>query len=78
MRNSEHLIRLRIKEVAKEKGISMGKLSRTADVTYRTIKRIYSDPYYSITTTTLDRIAQALGVPSRDLLVDEETPKEGM
>jgi DNA-binding Xre family transcriptional regulator len=66
------MIRLKIKEVAKEKGFSMGKLSRTADVSYTTIKAIYSDPYYSITTYTLDKIATALDVDPRELIAPTE------
>jgi hypothetical protein len=38
-------VRLRVKEVAKEKGISMGKLQRDADVAYNTVKRMFKDPY---------------------------------
>ena len=46
-------VRFRVKEVAREKGISMGKLQRSADVAYNTIKRMYRDPYYITTTETL-------------------------
>ncbi len=62
------MIRLRVKEVAKEKGISMGKLSRTADIAYNTIKRIYSDPYRDVSMHTLDKLARALGVPAEELI----------
>jgi DNA-binding Xre family transcriptional regulator len=40
-------------------------------VAYRTIKRIYDDPYYSITITTLGRIAQALEVDPSELVEDD-------
>ncbi len=36
-------VRLRVKEVAKEKGMSMGKLQRDADVAYNTVKRMFKD-----------------------------------
>lgn len=65
-------VRLRVKEVAKEKGISMGKLHRQADVSYKTIKRIYSDPFYATTTITLGKLAKVLGVPPGTLI--EEAP----
>lgn len=68
MRKQEQMVRLKIREIAESKHISMGKLSRTADVSYNTIKRIYDDPYYSITTTTLDKIARALDVTISDLI----------
>ncbi len=64
------MVRLRVKEVAREKGVSMGKLSRTADVAYNTIRAIYRDPYREVTTTTLAKIAKALGVSVNDLLED--------
>ena len=66
------MVRLRIKEVAKEKGMSMGKLSRTSDVSYNTIKKIYTDPYYAINIITLDKLANALGVPIAELI--EQVP----
>jgi len=66
------MIRLRVKEVAKEKGISMGKLSRTADIAYNTIKRIYADPYRDVSMYTLDKIAHALNVEIAELI--EQVP----
>jgi DNA-binding Xre family transcriptional regulator len=64
------MIRLRVKEVAQEKGVSQGKLSRMANVDPKTIKNIYHDPLVDIRLSTLARIAQALGVPSCDLIED--------
>jgi DNA-binding Xre family transcriptional regulator len=65
-------IRLRVKEVAKEKGFSMGKLQRDADVAYNTVKRMFKDPYYITTTETLGKLARALGVQPGELI--EEIP----
>jgi DNA-binding Xre family transcriptional regulator len=65
-------IRLRIKEVARKKGFSMGKLQRDADVAYNTVKRMYKNPYHVITTETLGEIARALGVSPGELI--EEVP----
>src|SRR5438874_10872443 len=67
-------VRLRVKEVAREKGISMGKLHRQADVSYKTIKRIYSDPFYATTTVTIGKLAKVLGVPPGELI--EEVPDD--
>jgi DNA-binding Xre family transcriptional regulator len=67
-------IRLRIKEVARKKGVSMGKLQRDADVAYNTVKRMYKNPYHVITTETLGKLARALGVPPGELI--EEVPDE--
>ena len=66
------VVRLRVKEVAKEKGFSMGKLQRDADVAYNTVKRMFKDPYYITTTETLGKLARALGVQPGDLI--EEIP----
>ena len=64
------MIRLRVKEIARQKGMSMGKLSRVADVSYKTVKRLYDDPTYSATLPILERLARALGVPTADLIED--------
>ena len=69
------MVRLRVKEIAKQKGISMGKLSRAADISYRTIQRIYNDRAYIPTIPTLEKIAKVLGVPTGQLL--EDVPDEG-
>lgn len=52
----------------------MGKLHRQADVSYKTIKRIYSDPFYATTTITLGKLAKVLGVPPGELI--EEVPDD--
>ncbi len=64
------MVRLRIKEIAEAKGFNMSSLSRASDVSFNTIKRIYRDPYKEVTTTTLERIAKALGVPTSELIED--------
>jgi DNA-binding Xre family transcriptional regulator len=68
------MIRLRVKEVAQEKGFSQGRLSRVANIDENTLKRIYRDPHAIITTETLDKLAKALGVPSSELI--EDVPDE--
>jgi DNA-binding Xre family transcriptional regulator len=65
-------VRLRVKEIAKQKGFSMGKLQREADIAYNTVKRMYKDPYYITTTETLGKLAKALGVSPGELV--EEVP----
>ena len=51
----------------------MSRLQRSADIAYRTIKLIYRDPYRDINLSTLDKIANALGVHICDLI--DETPE---
>jgi DNA-binding Xre family transcriptional regulator len=62
------MIRLKVKEVAAEKKMSMRKLAATADIAYNTLRTIYRDPYRQVTTGTLDRLAQALGVDASALI----------
>ena len=62
------MIRLRIKEVAEEKGISIAKLARKADLDSKTVYRIANDPYAEISTITLGRLAEALEVSVKDLV----------
>ena len=70
------MIRLKVKEVAQQQGMSMGRLSHTAGVAYNTIRTIYKDPYRQVTTATLDKIARALGVPVTELI--EDVPGDGI
>ncbi len=65
------MVKLRIKEIAAEKGVSMRRLSKRSEVTYRTIQRIYNDPDYMPTLPTLEHIARGLGVSIADLIVED-------
>ncbi len=64
------MIRIRLKEVAEEKGLSMTKLSQRSEVSYNTVKSLFRDPYRPISTEVLERLAKALGVSPLDLLED--------
>jgi len=64
------MIRLRVKEVAEAKGVSRLRLSRIADVNYKTIQGIWRDPYREISIRTLEKLARALKVPSAELIED--------
>ncbi|HAE82092.1 MAG TPA: XRE family transcriptional regulator [Ktedonobacter sp.] len=64
------MLRLKVKDIARERGLSMGKLSRLADVDYTTIKRMFDDANYSPTIETLWKIKRVLQV-SLDELVEE-------
>lgn len=65
-----YMLRLRVQEVAQEKGVSMSKLSLMADVNYKTSQTIWRNPYHGLNTITLNKIAQALGVPTSELIED--------
>ncbi len=64
------MVRLRVRDIAEQKGMSMSKLSRISDVNYKTIQHIWRDPYQGINTKTLERIAKALGVATSELIED--------
>ena len=62
------MVRLKVREVAEAKGMSMARLARRADIDYKTVQRIYRDPLREVTTTTLDKLAKALGVNVNELI----------
>ena len=64
------MVRLRVREIAEKRGMSMSKLSRISDVNYKTIQQIWRDPYQGINTKTLERIAKELGVANSELIED--------
>ncbi len=68
------MIRLKVKEIATQQGISQGRLARMADMDVKTLKRIYRNPYAEVSSFTLDKLAQALGVDASELI--ESVPDE--
>jgi transcriptional regulator with XRE-family HTH domain len=68
------MARLKIKELAEERGYNMSSLSRKADVSFSTVKRLWRDPHRPIKTDILEKIARALGVPL-SALFDEDEPE---
>ena len=62
-----NMVRLRVKELAQERGISMSKLSRIADVSYKTIQLMYRYPDHGFNSKTLERVAAALHVSMGEL-----------
>ncbi|MBX5459366.1 MAG: helix-turn-helix transcriptional regulator [Thermogemmatispora sp.] len=67
------MLRLRVKEVAQQKNMSMHRLSLKSEVSYHVIREIFINPYKPVSTYTLDRIAEALDVPITALI--EDVPK---
>ena len=67
----------RSRKLLKEKGLSMAKLGRMADLNQRTIQSIYNDPYRDVAYSTLVKLARALNVTVDDLteeIPDDDTP----
>lgn len=69
--------RLRVKEVAEQKGFNQASLARKADIDFKTVKRLFRDPYHDVSLYILNKIAQALEVPTSALLEDvpDDAPK---
>ncbi|HEU0002244.1 MAG TPA: helix-turn-helix transcriptional regulator [Ktedonobacteraceae bacterium] len=66
---ASNMVRIKVKEIAKSKGISQSKLSRLADVNVSTLQRIYRNPTdTNINIFTLEKIAKALGVDVSELI----------
>ncbi|HLG75558.1 MAG TPA: helix-turn-helix transcriptional regulator [Ktedonobacteraceae bacterium] len=68
------MIRLKVKEIAERRKISMTRLSRIADVNYKTVRAMFFDPHRDVAYSTLLKVARALDVRVEDLA--EEVPDE--
>ena len=63
--------RLRIKELAEQRGLTQSKLMRMADLNMKTVQGLYREPYrINVAYLTLEKIAKALDV-SIDALFEE-------
>ena len=62
------MLRLKVKELAEERGYNMSSLSRASDVSFTTIKRFFRNPYSYANTDTLEKIALTLDVEVGDLI----------
>lgn len=67
-------LRLKVKEIAEGKNLSMAMVSHKSLLTINTVRSIYRNPYRTVNTDTLVRLADALEVSVFDLL--EEVPDE--
>jgi transcriptional regulator with XRE-family HTH domain len=57
----------------------MAKLSRLSDISYKTIQKVWRNPYHEASLSTLNRIAKVLNVLATELLEDipeEQVPEE--
>lgn len=68
------MVRLKVKEIAQEKGISQRQLFLRSGVDIKRIRQIYSDPYTIVTTETLGKLAKVLQVDVSELI--ESVPEE--
>lgn len=62
------MIRLRIKEVARQRGVSQRQLVLRSGLDIRIVQRVMRNDNTNITLITLDKLAKALGVDPRELI----------
>src|SRR5258708_16722489 len=65
--NRSVVIRLRIREVAEQKGVTRTQLSRRAEVNYATVQAVWNDPYHDLSIKLLEKISVALSCNIADL-----------
>ena len=60
--------RLRVKEVATEKYVSMTGLHKKSNVAYTTVRKVFRNPYSKVHLNTINRLAEVLEVEVGDLI----------
>ena len=63
-------VRLKVWEIAEQKGYNISTLSRKSDVGLSTVRRLWHDPYRDVDFYVLERIAKALEVPVTAFIED--------
>lgn len=65
--------RLRVKELAEQRGITQSKLMRIADLNMKTVQGLYREPYrINVAYLTLEKVAKALDVSIDELFEEVE------
>jgi predicted transcriptional regulator len=67
---------LRVKEVLEEKGISMGRFSREANIPLNLVRRMVKDPTYQPRLDTLAKAARYLKVDASALYIEDNDGQE--
>lgn len=62
------MVRLKIKEVAQQRGMSQRRLSLRSGVDINTVRKVFQHPFSVVTTETLDKFAKVLGVDASELI----------
>lgn len=68
------MIRLRVKELAEQRGVTMNRLSHLAVLDIKVIRKMFREPTASFTTYALNKVARALQVDVIELI--ESVPDE--
>ncbi len=64
--------RLKVREIAEDKGYTRAILARRADLTYETVFKLWKNPDMDVTLLTLVKIAHVLRVEVTDLYEVQE------
>ena len=68
--------RLKVKELAEQRGITQSKLMRMADLNMKTVQGLYREPYrINVAYLTLEKVAKALDVAIDELFEEVEDEK---
>ena len=66
--------RLKVKELAEQRGMTQSKLMRMADLNMKTVQGLYREPYrLNVAYLTLEKVAKALGVSIGELFEEVVT-----
>lgn len=64
-------LRQRIGDLIRERGLTYSKFARASGVSMPTARKLYEDPYYNLTGSTLLRSAEFFGVEPGELVIEE-------
>ncbi len=59
---------IRLREIAQQKGLDIAKISRRADLNYKTVFQLWHDPHRDVSMHTLEKMAKAMDIRVIDLL----------
>jgi transcriptional regulator with XRE-family HTH domain len=68
--------RWRVRELAQEKGLSLGEIACRAGVSRSTVQAFCRDPHHDTTTAMWGRLARALDVPLAEIITFVETNED--
>jgi transcriptional regulator with XRE-family HTH domain len=64
------MVRLRVREIAQEKRLTISELSRRAGLNIGTVRRVWNDPHHDVSMHVLEKLAGALEVRLTALIDD--------
>lgn len=62
------MARLKVKQMAEERGWTAARLARRADLSYQTVANLWKNPEKDVSLSTLGKIAAVLGVQVPELI----------